>query len=185
MSRPGTARRFDFYSGHRLCRGPGLIDGNAYVNNRGQPVPGMDTWEKWESYTFADVREDHTISVTFGEDTNNNNVPRRQRGTVTLTYNANGGEGSAPADQSAAVEHRHRGGKHLHPLRLQLCRVEHPGGRRGEDYAAGDAFQLTGQDAVLYAQWSYNGGGSTGTARYTIEASAGHGGGSARTAGCG
>ena len=47
----------------------------------------------------------------------------------------------------------------------------------GEDYAAGDAFQLTGQDAVLYAQWSYNGGGSTGTARYTIEASAGHGGG--------
>ena len=45
------------------------------MNNGVNLLPGMDTWEKWESYTFADVREDHTISVTFGEDTNNNNVP--------------------------------------------------------------------------------------------------------------
>ena len=39
--------------------------------------------------------------MTFGEDTNNNNVPDANEGTVTLTYNANGGEGSAPAAQSA------------------------------------------------------------------------------------
>ena len=57
----------------------GTIDGTAYVNNGVNLLPGMDTWEKWESYTFADVREDHTISVTFGEDTNNNNVPDATR----------------------------------------------------------------------------------------------------------
>ena len=154
------------------------IDGNAYVNNGVNLLPGMDTWEKWESYTFADVREDHTISVTFGEDTNNNNVPDANEGTVTLTYDANSGEGSAPAPQSAkkwtavtvAENTFTRSGYSFAGWNTQAD-------GSGEDYAAGDAFQLTGQDAVLYAQWSYNGGGSTGTARYTIEASAGHGGG--------
>ena len=56
----------------------------------------------------------------------------------------------------------------------------------GEDYAAGDAFQLTGQDAVLYAQWSYNGGRQhrhdPGTPLRPARAMAA---GSARTAGCG
>ena len=116
--------------------------------------------------------------MTFGEDTNNNNVPDANEGTVTLTYDANSGEGSAPAPQSAkkwtavtvAENTFTRSGYSFAGWNTQAD-------GSGEDYAAGDAFQLTGQDAVLYAQWSYNGGGSTGTTRYTIEASAGHGGG--------
>jgi uncharacterized protein YndB with AHSA1/START domain len=174
----GNSQKFDFTPDTGYAVDRVTIDGNAYVNNGVNLLPGMDTWEKWESYTFADVREDHTISVTFGEDTNNNNVPDANEGTVTLTYNANGGEGSAPADQSAdkwstvtvAENTFTRSGYSFAGWNTQAD-------GSGEDYAAGDAFQLTGQDAVLYAQWSYNGGGSTGTARYTIEASAGHGGG--------
>ena len=174
----GNSQKFDFTPDTGYAVDRVTIDGNAYVNNGVNLLPGMDTWEKWESYTFADVREDHTISVTFGEDTNNNNVPDANEGTVTLTYNANGGEGSAPAGQSAdkwstvtvAENTFTRSGYSFAGWNTQAD-------GSGEDYAAGDAFQLTGQDAVLYAQWSYNGGGSTGTARYTIEASAGHGGG--------
>ena len=174
----GNSQKFDFTPGTGYAVDRVTIDGTAYVNNGVNLLPGMDTWEKWESYTFADVREDHTISVTFGEDTNNNNVPDANEGTVTLTYNANGGEGSAPAGQSAdkwstvtvAENTFTRSGYSFAGWNTQAD-------GSGEDYAAGDAFQLTGQDAVLYAQWSYNGGGSTGTTRYTIEASAGHGGG--------
>ncbi|WP_195325581.1 S-layer homology domain-containing protein [Flavonifractor plautii] len=174
----GNSQKFDFTPDTGYAVDRGTIDGTAYVNNGVNLLPGMDAWEKWESYTFADVREDHTISVTFGEDTNNNNVPDANEGTVTLTYNANGGEGSAPAGQSAdkwstvtvAENTFTRSGYSFAGWNTQAD-------GSGEDYAAGDAFQLTGQDAVLYAQWSYNGGGSTGTARYTIEASAGHGGG--------
>ena len=174
----GNSQKFDFTPDTGYAVDRVTIDGNAYVNNGVNLLPGMDTWEKWESYTFADVREDHTISVTFGEDTNNNNVPDANEGTVTLTYNANGGEGSAPAGQSAdkwstvtvAENTFTRSGYSFAGWNTQAD-------GSGEDYAAGDAFQLTGQDAVLYAQWSYNGGGSTGTTRYTIEASAGHGGG--------
>ena len=174
----GNSQKFDFTPDTGYAVDRGTIDGTAYVNNGVNLLPGMDTWEKWESYTFADVREDHTISVTFGEDTNNNNVPDANEGTVTLTYDANSGEGSAPAPQSAkkwtavtvAENTFTRSGYSFAGWNTQAD-------GSGEDYAAGDAFQLTGQDAVLYAQWSYNGGGSTGTTRYTIEASAGHGGG--------
>ncbi|QQR07494.1 S-layer homology domain-containing protein [Flavonifractor plautii] len=174
----GRSQKFDFTPGTGYAVDRVTIDGTAYVNNGVNLLPGMDTWEKWESYTFADVREDHTISVTFGEDTNNNNVPDANEGTVTLTYDANSGEGSAPAPQSAkkwtavtvAENTFTRSGYSFAGWNTQAD-------GSGEDYAAGDAFQLTGQNAVLYAQWSYNGGGSTGTARYTIEASAGHGGG--------
>ena len=174
----GNSQKFDFTPDTGYAVDRVTIDGNAYVNNGVNLLPGMDTWEKWESYTFADVREDHTISVTFGEDTNNNNVPDANEGTVTLTYDANSGEGSAPAPQSAkkwtavtvAENTFTRSGYSFAGWNTQAD-------GSGEDYAAGDAFQLTGQNAVLYAQWSYNGGGSTGTARYTIEASAGHGGG--------
>ena len=174
----GNSQKFDFTPDTGYAVDRVTIDGNAYVNNGVNLLPGMDTWEKWESYTFADVREDHTISVTFGEDTNNNNVPDANEGTVTLTYDANSGEGSAPAPQSAkkwtavtvAENTFTRSGYSFAGWNTQAD-------GSGEDYAAGDAFQLTGQDAVLYAQWSYNGGGSTGTTRYTIEASAGHGGG--------
>ena len=173
----GNSQKFDFTPDTGYAVDRVTIDGNAYVNNGVNLLPGMDTWEKWESYTFADVREDHTISVTFGEDTNNNNVPDANEGTVTLTYNANGGEGSAPADQSAdkwstvtvAENTFTRSGYSFAGWNTQAD-------GSGEDYAAGDAFQLTGQDAVLYAQWSYNGGGSGGVTRYTIKASAGEGG---------
>ena len=71
----GNSQKFDFTPDTGYAVDRVTIDGNAYVNNGVNLLPGMDTWEKWESYTFADVREDHTISVTFGEDTNNNNVP--------------------------------------------------------------------------------------------------------------
>lgn len=153
------------------------IDGTAYVNNGVNLLPGMETWKKWESYTFADVREDHTISVTFGADADSDNVPDANEGTVTLTYNANGGEGSAPDAQSAnkwtavtvAKNTFTRSGYSFAGWNTQAD-------GSGEDYAAGDAFQLTGQDAVLYAQWSYNGGSSGGVTRYTIKASAGEGG---------
>ena len=174
----GNSQKFDFTPDAGYAVDRVTIDGKAYVNNGVNLLPGMETWKKWESYTFADVREDHTISVTFGADADSDNVPDANEGTVTLTYNANGGEGSAPADQSAdkwstvtvAENTFTRSGYSFAGWNTQAD-------GSGEDYAAGDAFQLTGQDAVLYAQWSYNGGGSTGTTRYTIEASAGHGGG--------
>jgi len=174
----GNSQKFDFTPDAGYAVDRVTIDGKAYVNNGVNLLPGMEDWEAWESYTFADVREDHTISVTFGADADGDNVPDANEGTVTLTYNANGGEGSAPADQSAdkwstvtvAENTFTRSGYSFAGWNTQAD-------GSGEDYAAGDAFQLTGQDAVLYAQWSYNGGGSTGTARYTIEASAGHGGG--------
>ena len=171
----GNSQKFDFTPDTGYAVDRGTIDGTAYVNNGVNLLPGMDAWEKWESYTFADVREDHTISVTFGEDTNNNNVPDANEGTVTLTYNANGGEGSAPAAQSAnkwtavtvAENTFTRSGYSFAGWNTQAD-------GNGEDYAAGDAFQLTGQDSVLYAQWSYSSSG--GVTRYTIKASAGEGG---------
>ena len=171
----GNSQKFDFTPDTGYAVDRGTIDGTAYVNNGVNLLPGMDAWEKWESYTFADVREDHTISVTFGEDTNNNNVPDANEGTVTLTYNANGGEGSAPAGQSSdkwstvtvAENTFTRSGYSFAGWNTQAD-------GNGEDYAAGDAFQLTGQDSVLYAQWSYSSSG--GVTRYTIKASAGEGG---------
>ena len=174
----GNSQKFDFTPDTGYAVDRVTIDGKAYVNNGVNLLPGMETWKKWESYTFADVREDHTISVTFGADDDSNNVPDANEGTVTLTYDANGGEGSAPDAQSAnkwstvtvAENTFTRSGYSFAGWNTQAD-------GSGEDYAAGDAFQLTDQDAVLYAQWSYNGGGSTGTTRYTIEASAGHGGG--------
>ena len=173
----GKIQKFDFTPGTGYAVDRVTIDGTAYVNNGVNLLPGMDTWEKWESYTFADVREDHTISVTFGADADSDNVPDANEGTVTLTYNANGGEGSAPDAQSAnkwtavtvAKNTFTRSGYSFAGWNTQAD-------GSGEDYAAGDAFQLTGQDAVLYAQWSYNGGSSGGVTRYTIKASAGEGG---------
>ena len=166
----GNSQKFDFTPDAGYAVDRVTIDGKAYVNNGVNLLPGMETWKKWESYTFADVREDHTISVTFGADADSDNVPDANEGTVTLTYNANGGEGSAPADQSAdkwstvtvAENTFTRSGYSFAGWNTQAD-------GSGEDYAAGDAFQLTGQDAVLYAQWSYNGGGSTGThVEYTV-----------------
>ncbi|UQT49231.1 InlB B-repeat-containing protein [Flavonifractor plautii] len=180
----GNSQKFDFTPDTGYAVDRGTIDGTAYVNNGVNLLPGMDAWEKWESYTFADVREDHTISVTFGEDTNNNNVPDANEGTVTLTYNANGGEGSAPAAQSAnkwtavtvAENTFTRSGYSFAGWNTQAD-------GNGEDYAVSDAFQLTGQDSVLYAQWSYSSSG--GVTRYTIKASAGKAGASAPPAPCG
>ena len=174
----GNSQKFDFTPDAGYAVDRVTIDGKAYVNNGVNLLPGMETWKKWESYTFADVREDHTISVTFGADADSDNVPDANEGTVTLTYNANGGEGSAPDAQSAnkwtavtvAKNTFTRSGYSFAGWNTQAD-------GSGEDYAAGDAFQLTGQDAVLYAQWSYNGGSSGGVTRYTIKASAGEGGG--------
>ena len=174
----GNSQKFDFTPDAGYAVDRVTIDGTAYVNNGVNLLPGMETWKKWESYTFADVREDHTISVTFGADADSDNVPDANEGTVTLTYNANGGEGSAPDAQSAnkwtavtvAKNTFTRSGYSFAGWNTQAD-------GSGEDYAAGDAFQLTGQDAVLYAQWSYNGGSSGGVTRYTIKASAGEGGG--------
>ena len=173
----GNSQKFDFTPDAGYAVDRVTIDGKAYVNNGVNLLPGMETWKKWESYTFADVREDHTISVTFGADADSDNVPDANEGTVTLTYNANGGEGSAPDAQSAnkwtavtvAKNTFTRSGYSFAGWNTQAD-------GSGEDYAAGDAFQLTGQDAVLYAQWSYNGGSSGGVTRYTIKASAGEGG---------
>ena len=171
----GRSQKFDFTPGTGYAVDRVTIDGKAYVNNGVNLLPGMEDWEAWESYTFADVREDHTISVTFGADADGDNVPDTNKGTVTLTYNANGGEGSAPADQSAdkwstvtvAENTFTRSGYSFAGWNTQAD-------GSGESYAAGDAFQLTGQNAVLYAQWSYSSSG--GVTRYTIKASAGEGG---------
>ena len=173
----GKSQKFDFTPDTGYAVDRVTIDGTAYVNNGVNLLPGMETWKKWESYTFADVREDHTISVTFGADADSDNVPDANEGTVTLTYNANGGEGSAPDAQSAnkwtavtvAKNTFTRSGYSFAGWNTQAD-------GSGENYAAGEAFQLTGQDAVLYAQWSYNGGSSGGVTRYTIKASAGEGG---------
>lgn len=65
------------------------IDSTAHKNDGTAPAPGTS----WTSYTFKDVTEDHTISVTFGLDEDNNGVPdaNEPEDAYTLTYHANGG----------------------------------------------------------------------------------------------
>lgn len=65
------------------------IDSTAHKNDGTAPAPGTS----WTSYTFKDVTEDHTISVTFGLDEDNNGVPdaNEPEAAYTLTYHANGG----------------------------------------------------------------------------------------------
>lgn len=61
------------------------------TNNGGSLPTGVA--EKWASYTFSNVTEDHTISVTFGLDEDDNGVPdaNEPEDAYTLTYHANGG----------------------------------------------------------------------------------------------
>ena len=65
------------------------IDSTAHKNDGTAPAPGTS----WTSYTFKDVTEDHTISVTFGLDEDDNGVPdaNEPEAAYTLTYHANGG----------------------------------------------------------------------------------------------
>lgn len=48
--------------------------GEQVLTNNGGSLP-TGVAEKWASYTFSNVTEDHTISVTFGLDENDNGVP--------------------------------------------------------------------------------------------------------------
>ena len=61
------------------------IDSTAHKNDGTAPAPGTS----WTSYTFKDVTEDHTISVTFGLDEDDNGVPDANepaRSTVKLIH---------------------------------------------------------------------------------------------------
>ena len=66
--------------------------GEQVLTNNGGSLP-TGVAEKWASYTFSNVTEDHTISVTFGLDEDNNGVPdaNEPEAAYTLTYHANGG----------------------------------------------------------------------------------------------
>ena len=72
------------------------IDSTAHKNDGTAPAPGTS----WTSYTFKDVTEDHTISVTFGLDEDDNGVPdaNEPEDAYTLTYHANGGAFDGQAD---------------------------------------------------------------------------------------
>ena len=50
----GNSQKFDFTPDTGYAVDRGTIDGTAYVNNGVNLLPGMDAWEKWESYTFAE-----------------------------------------------------------------------------------------------------------------------------------
>lgn len=66
--------------------------GEQVLTNNGGSLP-TGVAEKWASYTFSNVTEDHTISVTFGLDEDDNGVPdaNEPEAAYTLTYHANGG----------------------------------------------------------------------------------------------
>ena len=66
--------------------------GEQVLTNNGGSLP-TGVAEKWASYTFSNVTEDHTISVTFGLDKDDNGVPdaNEPEAAYTLTYHANGG----------------------------------------------------------------------------------------------
>lgn len=66
--------------------------GEQVLTNNGGSLP-TGVAEKWTSYTFSNVTEDHTIFVTFGEDKDGNGVPdtNEPEAAYTLTYHANGG----------------------------------------------------------------------------------------------
>ena len=66
--------------------------GEQVLTNNGGSLP-TGVAEKWASYTFSNVTEDHTISVTFGLDEDSNGVPdaNEPEDAYTLTYHANGG----------------------------------------------------------------------------------------------
>lgn len=66
--------------------------GEQVLTNNGGSLP-TGVAEKWASYTFSNVTEDHTISVTFGLDEDDNGVPdaNEPEDAYTLTYHANGG----------------------------------------------------------------------------------------------
>lgn len=66
--------------------------GEQVLTNNGGSLP-TGVAEKWASYTFSNVTEDHTISVTFGLDKDDNGVPdaNEPEDAYTLTYHANGG----------------------------------------------------------------------------------------------
>ena len=66
--------------------------GEQVLTNNGGSLP-TGVAEKWASYIFSNVTEDHTISVTFGLDEDDNGVPdaNEPEAAYTLTYHANGG----------------------------------------------------------------------------------------------
>lgn len=146
------------------------IDAVAYINNGVNILPDTSGWEE---YTFANVQQDHTLSVTFGADSDMNGIPDANEGQVALTYDANGGSGDAPAEQLLNKWSRVTVANNT----FSLSGYSFVGWNTADDgsgtaYMPGDTLQLEDTAVTLYAQWSHNGS----VAGYSITASAGNGG---------
>ncbi len=76
----GNSATVDFSANPGFAIDTVTIDSNSYVNN-GQSAGPNDGG--WASYTFTNVQQDHTISVTGAETTGDTSVPDKYKLTVT------------------------------------------------------------------------------------------------------
>lgn len=166
-----------------------MFDNQAYHNN-GVTADGVTYTNNVEGSNdslYAEGYKDNALVTTYGKWIANENGTITRDGTKTckycgywetvtesqgkLTYDANGGKGdsfSAPGTAEGKVtvaENRFKRNNYT----FTGWNTQADG--KGTAYKPGDTFTLTGNDTVLYAQWSKNSGsagtGTSGTAKPT------------------
>lgn len=152
-------------------------DGVTYTNN----VEGSN------DSLYAEGYKDNALVTTYGKWSANENGTITRDGTKTckycgyqetvtesqgkLTYDANGGKGE-PVSVSGAAEGSVTVAKSVFTRsNYTFIGWNTQADGKGTAYKPGDTFTLTGNDTVLYAQWSKNSGsagtGTSGTAKPT------------------
>ena len=189
--KPGnnTGRTIVSFGNTTVWKNGKMVDNIAYHNN-GVTADGVTYTNNVEGSNdslYAEGYKDHAFDTTYGEWSANENGTITRDGikkctycgyqeTATesqgkLTYNANGGKGdsfSAPGTAEGKVtvaENRFKRNNYT----FTGWNTQADG--KGTAYKPGDTFTLTGNNTVLYAQWSKISGsagtGTSGTAKPT------------------
>lgn len=84
-----------------------VIDGKQYLNDKPLAVAGLTQTEDGYVYLFADVNQNHSISVTFASDANGNNIPDQyeepEETLYTLTVENGSGSGTYTAEEKVEL----------------------------------------------------------------------------------
>ena len=140
------------------------IDETGYTNDGTTAAPGST----WTSYAFEAVSADHTISVTFGEDQNGNDIPDANETSYSLVYDANGGM-DAPTDAGKHLSGDEvtladgSGMTHAAQGETDVVFIGWTAQEDGKIYAKGDTAPATltkvtfeNADITVYAVWGYD-----------------------------
>ena len=184
-----TGRTIVSFGNTTVWKNGKMVDNIAYHNN-GVTADGVTYTNNVEGSNdslYAEGYKDHALVTTYGEWSAKENGAITRDGTKIckycgyqetvaesqgkLTYNANGGKGnsfSAPGTAEGKVtvaENRFKRNNYT----FTGWNTQADG--KGTAYKPGESFTLTGNDTVLYAQWSKNSGsagtGTNGTTKPT------------------